>query len=321
MSERTENTGNSRLWTRSESRRVRPFCYASDYLQDAALRLYKDGEFTTEEVVPEDEVDVARLAPAIRVSKPPAGLDDLVGVSDDLLRFIVLIEDRFLKKTTTLQVAPLHDLLGGVVELGIQAREAASWDSETRLHLAVILAENRAAKIGFASRQGSWIARKTFRVAKRINTASFPIEPVEEDWFIHNGLPASTAYYVQILDPDLDQPSTDIPELVKVFASKALMSALAGNRDSPVRDALVKAIYADVVTTVLVTGMADRQDDPSPGSILDVVITRLAKTSGIPRARLIKFARSRGGGELRAVVQADAELARAMISACRRRIA
>lgn len=322
MDEVVLRTADERPWQRSESRQVRPFRYASDYLQDAALRLYDDGDFTTEEVVPTDEVDLPRFAPVVRISKPPALFEDVVGVSAEQLRFVTIVEDRFFKRATVVHECRLADIPSDLLYLGDHARRVASWRGETRVHLAVILGEDRKADVGYATRRGSWVARKSFRITKPTNSAVFPIQPVDEEWFVARRLPSKTAYLVQILEEDLNQPTAELSEAVKVFASKDLLTALAGgNQESAVNTALMKAIYTDVVTAVLATGMEDLEGDPSPNSLLDVIVTRLASGASIPRERVLELAREKGANELRAVVQAQAELARAMISAVRRKAA
>lgn len=83
--------------------------------------------------------------------------------------------------------------------------------------------------------------------------------------------------------------------------------------------ALVKGIYVDVVTTILATGFADLDGPVQPGSILEVVTSKLAKSTGIPTSRLHAMAKDSAGAQLRAVVQADVELSRALISASQRK--
>jgi hypothetical protein len=77
----------------------------------------------------------------------------------------------------------------------------------------------------------------------------------------------------------------------------------------------------DVVTTVLATGYANLVGDIQPDSILEVVVSKLAKSTGVSVERLRLLAKDSAGAQLRAVVQADVELTRALVSAAQRKAA
>lgn len=98
----------------------------------------------------------------MRLSKPPNGFDDVVGVGLDELRLIVSIEDRTVKQSAVLRSFALGKVNDGVLELD-DAKEAASWSGETRVHVAVVLAKQRKVVVGLAHRVGSWVARKPSR--------------------------------------------------------------------------------------------------------------------------------------------------------------
>ena len=86
--------------------------------------------------------------------------------------------------------------------------------------------------------------------------------------------------------------------------------------------ALIKAIYVDVVSTVLATGCANLEgSDVEPGSILEVVTSKLEKSTGLNAAHLCQLAIESAGSRLRAVIQADIELTRALVSAAQRKAA
>ncbi|MEO6021682.1 MAG: hypothetical protein ABIP64_00895 [Burkholderiales bacterium] len=317
-----ETTEITKRWEREESKVVRPFKSAENYLSDAEFRLYADASFEPRPVIQVDSIDRERLSPAIQVTAPPKDLEESVGALLKDQTLLVSIEDRVLKHTTVLHSANLAEVVSGPIELGESALECASWTGATRIHLAVVLSKNRKAAVGLAQRAGSWIAKKTFTVTRTRDNANFSLTPVDEDWFKAKGLPASTTYFVDMLGTDLNQPCDTMPDLVKVYISKSLNAALARDEESPVAKALIKSIYVDVVTTILTVGFNNLQTGvvPHPDSILDVVSTRLTKMTGIPGAKLIQFAKDSSGTQLQAVLQAEAELTRTMLVASGRRV-
>lgn len=321
MAAKAEGTEIRKRWEREESKVVRPFRSADDYLKDAAFRLYEDADFAEGPVLQTDSVDKDRLAPAIQLAAPPKELEELVGAPLKDLSLFVSIEDRILKQATALHTHKITDVNGEIIELGEAAKETASWAGDTRLHVAVVLSKDRVAAVGLAHRAGSWVAKKTFQITRTRDNATFSITPVDEAWFTKRGLPALTTFYVDMLGQDLNQPCDSMPDLVKVYISQALNAALARDEDSPVAKALIKGIYVDVVSTILSAGYINLEGDVLPDSILDVVSGRLTKATGISQKKLMEYAKENSGARLRAVVQAEAELTRSMVAASGRRSA
>jgi hypothetical protein len=308
-----------RAWEREESKVVRPFKADDDYLKEAAFRLYADADFEQGPVFHIDSIEKERLAPAVRLGTPPKDFAELVGIVAKDLSLLVSIEDRVFKNTVVSRDIHFDDIADGIIELGDDAVESASWMGDTRIHLAIVLTKNRKAAVGLAQRAGSWVAKKTFQITRTRDNANFSIVPVDENWFKSRGLPPSTTYYVDMLGADFNQPCDAMPELVKVYIAQSLNTALARDEESPIARALIKSIYVDVVTSILTVGFAALQSDVLPNSILDVVATRLTKATGVPEAKLMQFAKDNSGTQLQAIVQAEAELTRTMIAASGRR--
>lgn len=310
-------------WHKQESRPVRPFRSADEYLRDVGLRLYADQEFVVAQSIHTDAVDVERLNLALRVPTPPTNFQELVGIPASALRLVVILEDRIFKDSEVVLNEQLIDGGGAmrIIDIPRDAESAPIWTGDIRVHVAVVLADARPGEIGTAQRVGSWVARKTFFIGKVRDSASFAIEPVEPEYFQKQHLPKTTTYLVEIADSDLNQGCENLPDLVKVCLAKEVHTALARDEESPMARALIKSIYVDVVTTVLATGYAnlDMRDDVRPDSILDVVTTKLSKSTGISKDKLRVLAGQNAGARLRAIVQADAELSRALVSAAQRR--
>ena len=310
-------------WHKQESRSVRPFRSADEYLKEVGLRLYADEEFSGADVIQTASIDLARMSLAVRVPKTPLNFDEIVGLSASALRLVVTVEDRMFKDTVVTENIPVSELNGSVriVDIDCERMATLSWAGEMRVHVAIVLAEQQKGEVGTAQRTGSWVARKTFSIGRPRDTASFSIDAVEPDYFETRGLPKTTTYLVEINDSDLNQSCENLPDLVKVSLAKDVHAALAKDEDSPMAKAIIKSIYVDVVTTILATGYGnlDKREQVKQDSILDVVTAKLAKSTGLSADKLRTLAAETAGAQLRAVVQADVELSRALVSAAQRR--
>src|SRR5262249_44053996 len=265
-------------------------------------------------------IDRERLSPSIQIGAPSEELEEIVGAPLKDLTLIFSIEDRVLKNSTVLYSTNLAKVTPGIIELGERAVESASWAGDTRIHITAVLSKNRKAPVGLAYRAGSWIARKTFSITRTRDNANFSINPVDEEFFKSRGLPPQTTYYVEMVSTDLNQPCDTMPDLVKLYMNQAVYAALARDEDAPLSKALVRSIYVDVVSNILTIGFASVQGDILANSILDVVATRLTKATGTPRTKLMQFAKDNTGTQLQAIVQAEADLTRAMLTASGRRM-
>jgi hypothetical protein len=309
-----------RRWERQESRVVRPFKSAEEYLADCRFRLYADGEFVEGPLVRlEGALQRERLALAVKVPAPPINFADVVGAELREMSLVVSLEDRTFKNSWVIHEKPLLAFTGGVVDLP-EVEHRVSWASDTRIHVSVVLAKSRKAQAGLAYRAGSWLAKKTFFLKSPNDSSTFRIVAETEEYFKKRGLPATTTYFVDIQDPDLNQPCENVPQLITVYMHENAYNALARDDDSIIAKALTRNIYVDVVSIILAAGFNAVEGEIAPHSILDVVCNRITKTTGVPLVKLRQFAKDNGGAPLRAVIQADAELTKAVVSAASRRV-
>lgn len=316
-------TNSKSRWRRQASRPVRPFRSAADYLGHVGFRLYADDEFKSVDIIHVDSVERDRLSLAVKIPPAPTDMEEVVGIPLKDLHLAVTLEDRAFKDSRVALSIPLSDLDGTakIFDIDTEGVGAMSWAGETRVHVSVVLTRNRNGEVGTAQRVGSWVARKTFSIGNPKDSASFKIDAVDPSYFEERKLPAETTYLVEINDADLNQSCENLPDLVKVSLTKEVHAALAKDEDSPMAKALIKSIYVDIVTTVLATGYANmsKKESVQEDGILDVVTRKLVKSTGILADRVRTLAEENAGSQLRAVVQADIELSRALVSAAQRR--
>lgn len=306
------------LWRRSEARTVRPFRTLGDHLDGVGLRLTPDADFATADVVALENELLSRIAPEIRLPPPPSDIEDSVGIPPRDIHLLVSVEDRVFKNTVVAARIPLEDI-PGVVEFDRDALAGVSWAGETRIHVALVLAGDRDGEVGTAQRDGSWIARKTFKLARLRDLRTFRIDSVPPEYFTNQGLPESTTYLVEILDDDLNQSCELLPDLVKVSVHAQAHAALARDEDSPVGQALLRHIFVDVVTAVLTTGFRTLAGELDERSILAVVSKRLAQSTQSTLEDVRALAKARDDAKLRALVQSHVQLTRALTTAVQRR--
>jgi hypothetical protein len=313
-------SGSSKRWQRHEARVVRPFRSIDDYLKDVAVRLYPDAQFVTAPVMQQASIDRERLAPQVQIPAIPLNLEDAVGLTAGELRLLVSVEDRLFKNTVIAVNKPLSEHAGGTIDLDKTSIENITWASDTRVHVSLVLGSDRAGEVGTAQRAGSWLAQKTFHLSRPNESSTFEIKAVEPEYFVSLGLPPTTTYLVDILDDDLNQPCENLPTLVKISLHKDVHTALGKDEQSLVSQAFVKSLYVDVVTTILATGYRALKDGVvAPNSVLDTVTKRLSKASNTPEAKIRSLSSDASGTRLKAIVQAEIEMTKAVVNAARRK--
>ena len=306
-------------WQRSESRVVRPFKTLEAFLNDSKLRLYREDEFSAIETIQQDTIHKSRLSPQVEVAALPSNVVELVGVEPEDLNLIVSLEEPSFKVTSLAVNRPLKGFAGGPLDLDAEAVAEMNWSSDTKIHVAVVLAKSRPTRIGQAWRAGSWLAKKTFRIGKVKDSSSFEVKQVPPEYFVERRLPATTTYLVEIADPDLNVPSENLPNLLKVCVNKEVFDAMARNEESAAAQAFMKTVFIDVIVTAMATGHRNLQGELLKDGILDVLTQRLSKSSKLSMVKLQQLAREPSGAQLRAVIQAQAGLTQSIVSAIRRR--
>lgn len=301
-------------WHRTESKIVRPFIYSENLLHNAEFRLYDDVDFKSDTAIHYDELNVEKIKPQIRLDFNPISISEELGLPENALRFIVSFEDRALKKTLLAKNIAVTDLDDEIIEFPEALLQELSWSGTTIANIALVLEKDRDSEIGQARRAGNWLAKKSFSVCRTHDTSNFQIEIVPPERFKSYGLPPETTYYVQVIGDDFNQPCDQLPEMVKVYLNETVNPVLARAEDSAAGKALVRGLYGDVSATILVAGFSpfSSLDEIKEGGILQIVTDRISQATGISVSEIFKMSREPGAGRLRAVLQAEAGLTKAL---------
>jgi hypothetical protein len=305
-----------REWERSESRIVRPFRFSEGLFARCAIRLRPQDDFEEGAVLQTVKLNPEDVAPELRLDFHLEGIEEVVGLSLNDLEVMVSVEDRILKQTLVPYREGVRDCAGETVALPPARMKGISWAEEMRVSLALVLRGDREVEVGRASLAGHWLAKKTFSISRSKDTANFTIDVVPPEWFVKRGLPGDTTYLVEVFGTDLNQPCDRLGELVRVSLNESVNAVLARAEDSTVGRALIRGIYSDVVATVLSVGFSSyKGEELLAGGVLKVVSDKLARSTGAKINDIVRRAKEPGASELRALIQSEAGLTKAMVSA------
>ena len=115
-------------WQKQESRPVRPFRSAKDFLDDVGFRMYADEDFKTDEAIQTGDVELSKLALAIRVPAVALNFEEVVGVPTNLLRLVVTVEE-FSQIWLPLRSFDWGDLLADYLGIAV----LGSWVSQMQI--------------------------------------------------------------------------------------------------------------------------------------------------------------------------------------------
>lgn len=311
------NAAPQKKWLRTEARTVRPFRYSENLLQKTGFRLYPGDDFIETDSIQKDEIEIDKLHPEIRFDFSPASLTEQLGLTPDQVRLIVSIEDRALKQTLLAVNLTIAECAASeIVAIPQNVCRRLSWVGETKVCVAIVLANARKADLGEATLAGNWLARKEVSITRVRDTATFPIAIVPPDWFNSVGLPTETTYYVEMLAEDFNQPCEQLPEMVKVYVNETVNQMLSRAEDSAAGRALVRSIFCDTAATILAVGFANIEPGTElvKNGVLQVVADRLSDATGLERTAITKMAKEPGASKLRALLQTETGLTKALAS-------
>jgi len=304
-------------WLRTEARTIRPFRYSESLLQKLGTRLYAEDDFVEGDSIQKDDIELERVAPEIRLDFNPASLEEQLGIDSGQVKFIVSVEDKALKQTIlALNLTMEECVTDEVVRIPESVCRKLSWIGETKLVMALVLAEDRDAELGEACIAGNWLARKEVGITRVRDTATFPISIVPPGWFKEVGLPTETTYYIEMLSEDLNQPCEQLPEMVKVYVNETVNQVLSRAEESSAGRALVRSIYCDTAATILAVGFENIEPNTEllKNGVLQVVADRLSDATGLATQAITKMAKEPGASKLRALLQAETGLTKALAS-------
>lgn len=317
----TQNTAikPQKRWQRTESRTIRPIHYSEDLLHNTAIRLKETEDFIDNvDSIQRDEIDLAELSPELLFRFSVEDVESQLGLDPDLLRLLVSIEDKALKKTVLAHTCRFDEEFESQILIPKDIVDSLSWSGDTKINIAVVLADDRNASVGQASHAGQWLAMKTISVIRERNSATFPIEVVNGEVFVAKGLPPDTTYYVEIVSDLFNDPASAMNDLVRIYVNESINPTLDKAKDNSAGRALLLNMYCDAAASILEAGYAplESASEIEEGSILKTVTDKLSASTGISPENIFKLSKDLGGSSrLRALLQSECGLSRTLSSA------
>jgi len=182
---------------------------------------------------------------------------------DDLL-LIVNVYSGFLKISEYPHILPLSQLLQTGGELPLSTDESRpkalrAARSGCRIDVAVVLGNEKPARIGQPWRKGTWLARATFHLACDSEFRGFTPRPMDLEMKVRLGVPPTATRYITLpdgIDPVHDEGT---PELIEMWVDSELLANLSSRDGSAVSIAIQQQLFIDAFSAV--TAMALSQGD------------------------------------------------------------
>jgi len=305
-------------WYRSEARDVRPFFEVQSIegaLSHASIRLYENIPYTEESSFVINEQDVGRLDISIRPSIDRQLIESCPKAVRDELTLVVRATNPFLKRTQVVTRCPVLSVPQEIT-IGSEVLEKLGGGTNLDLDSFVCLDAELPKKAGRPFFPGHWLAKKGFKLRSARVAEDFDIEPLDDAGWTQRGYPPKTLYLVQYIGP-MNEKTLPEQQIAKVFVHVDVYRRIAAETNPKNVRAIQAILAAEIVCQILAASisMSEWEDATAPeaGSPLSAVLKRINKTFKCDLASLRALAREPGLQKLRAVLQADQDVVRAIV--------
>lgn len=268
-------------WHRTEPREVRPFFQiqsAEDSLRSCQIKLFKDGDTSTETSFDLDEIDFQKLEPVVfpSVVKPESWLPSGFGASD--LELVLVATHPFLKRSDVLANLPLSDTLPNQWTISPDVLSRFAGGRNLKLTVAICLRGDREPLPGSPFVVGHWLAQKTFSLKSRATPTLFDIRTRTDEEWIAAQFPSKTLYFVEYAGGIADEGEED------TYVARVYVHIDAHNRlvsSANLGDAFQPFLAAEIVLSILTESLSEWKDleAPHPTSPLATLLQQLSKDS------------------------------------------
>jgi hypothetical protein len=289
-------------WRRQEPREVRPFfssIQAQDALLETGIRLYENGDVTTESTFELDEIDFKKLAPVVSVvvANPKTWLSD--GLTTQDLNLVLIARHGFLKRSKIINQVSLSKIKTTEWEVGPESLAALGGGRNIQITLALCLANDRAPKPGSAFVPGHWLAKKTFIVRSRTMPTLFDLRTRSDEEWVAAGYPAKTFYavdYLGGLDQELEEGASVATVWVHTDAHNKMATSNLGETMQPL-------LASEIISTIVLESFKDWKDsaEADPASPLATLLKQFGGDTPLPLSELKALASK--PSKLRATLQ------------------
>lgn len=264
-------------WHRTEPREVRPFfenMSAASALDGCGIRLYEDGDVSTETSFELDEIDFKKLAPAVTINVPDPASWTGSSLAPEDLELILIVRHGFLKRAAVVAQVGLAGSVPTSLTIPLSTLNRAGGGRNTQITLAICLANDRPARPGVPFVSGHWLSKKTFTLRSRTMPTLFDLRiRTDEDWVVA-GFPPKTYYAVDYLGGIDSEPE----EGASVATVWVHADAHAKLTTSSLGDAMQPVLASEIITTILLESFHEWKDQSEV--LLDSALANLLEKLG-----------------------------------------
>jgi hypothetical protein len=304
-------------WSKSESRDVRPFFDVESLataMDSAAIKLHETMAYTSERAFVLSEQDSRRLEISVRHGLDVRSVAACKALKLADVSIVAIVGNPFLKRT---RVVERHSLAGTVpdeISIGPEVVEALGGPSNLVLNVCLCLDRELKKAVGRPYFPGHWLSRTTFTIRSARIAEQFDVEPLDDEGWKARSLPPKTLYYVEYLGPINEAPVPN-QQVAKVYLHADVYRQMAAESDPRKSRAIQSMLAAEIVCQILHASLAEWANISAPAerSPLAVVLKRINKNYKCSLMELRKLVEGQGMQRLRAVLQNDQEIVRAIV--------
>lgn len=306
------------LWSKSESREVRPFFSVEDFqkaLDAAEIRLFEGQAFSASEAFVLQHEELLRVHPEIRLNFSIPVLKGNAYHHQDLT-LIVCLAAANLKKTKTIAKFPLDQELPESVTIDPETILALGGGENLVVKLGVCLNKELKPEIGRPFLEGHWIARKSFRLRSTKQTNQFEVQPRSDAEWRQHGFPEKTLYLVSYTGGMNEAVEKGSP-IAQVWVHEDMYNRLALDTESKKARAFMSFLSAEITLQLIAQSYPDwkEADAVAPASPLGALVKQLSTAQKIDLSRLKQMVEEPGQPKLKAVVHNQQHTVRALVEA------
>lgn len=306
------------VWTKSESREVRPFFSVEDYgksLDKAEIQLFEGQAFSAAEayLLQPDELD--KVTPTVRFNLALPPLKEQL-IARENLTLLVCLSAQNLKKTVVVTRVSLNENPPEHVHVTPEVIDSVGGCENLIVKLGICLNRDIEPAVGRPFLEGHWIARKSFRLRPIKQSNQFEVRPRTDSEWREIGYPEKTLYLVEYASGMNEPVSPDAP-IASVWIHADLYNRLASEVESKKSKALMGNLSAEITVQLISQSFEEWEssDAATPRSPLSALLKQLSAAEPLDLGKLKSMVKQLGQPRLRALVHNQQGTVRAMVEA------
>ena len=300
-------------WRKSASKDVRPFFGAAtleNSVDAAEIRLFEDGEYSSEANFLFEPADAGRLSLSIRPNLNASSLATEAIKRGDLVLAVSVLQP-FLKKTIVIGQYPASRALPQEIQIEGDVLEQLGGGANAVVEVALCLAKKLTKKPGSPFLLGHWLSKKSFSIRVPKPVEVFNIIPMSDQDWIGLGWPGKTMYSVEYLG-GFNEPAAKDRQLATVRVHSDIHRKLTLESSQRLAKPIEAVLAAEITAQIIASSLPEWEtsDEVVPLSPLSAFLKRLDGVQRTSFAELKKLATQPGMPKLKALLHAQEQTVR-----------